>query len=79
MRVSTYESTPAVLPNFMAVVQDGGYFYCFEDETHANDDGREPILFVEGDIDPEFGDTKMAQAARDAFCNRFPSKVFIFV
>jgi hypothetical protein len=49
------------------VTQDGGYFYVFADEQHANnygDDALDPFCFFDSGIDPVFGDFKAANEAR---------------
>lgn len=46
------------------IVQDGGYFYIFEDAHHSEDYDREPLAFYTSSIDPVFGDLKAAKAAR---------------
>lgn len=64
--LSFYGETALDLTSYTSlyIVQDGGFFYIFEDARHSNDYDREPLAFYTSSIDPVFGDFKAAKAAR---------------
>jgi hypothetical protein len=66
------------LPPTTYIVQDGGYFYFFADKDAANFEDGDVLLYVESPFDPELGDIKTAEKARNWLINTYPQTFMTF-